>query len=103
MTGMTFISFTFFNTSLQMNAYMAALSVALFNCCVSASSCNIHSKNGTSAWKKAQKNTSLHWWSVTVFRRLFLLYTQRLYFKKFFYFTVATAFNGYSLNGYCMF
>lgn len=52
---MSFLSFTssfffgFLNTSLQMNAYTAALSVALPNCCVLTSSCNIHSKNGSPA------------------------------------------------------
>lgn len=55
-----------------MNAYTAALSVALSNCCVLTSSCNnIHSKNGSPAWKEAQKNASLHWCSVTVFCSIF--------------------------------
>lgn len=43
-----------------MNAYTAALPVALPNCCVLTSSCDIHYNNGSLAWKKAKKNASLH-------------------------------------------
>lgn len=67
-----FFFFFFKNTSLQMNAYTAALSVTLPNCCVLTGSCNIHSKNGSPAWMKAQSNASLHWCSVTVFCKYFI-------------------------------
>lgn len=61
----SFLSFFFIlkNTSLQMNAYTAALSVALPNCCVLTSSCDIHSNSGSLAWKTAEENASLHWCS----------------------------------------
>lgn len=52
----SFFVLLFKNTSLQTNAYTAALSVALSHCCVLTSSCNnIHSKNGSPAWKMAQR------------------------------------------------
>lgn len=63
MTGMWFVFsffFFFFNASLQMNAYTAALSVALPNCCVLTSSRDIHYNNGSLAWMKAKQNASLH-------------------------------------------
>lgn len=58
--GFFFPSLFFFNASLQMNAYTAALSVALPNCCVLTSSRDIHYNNGSLAWMKAKQNASLH-------------------------------------------
>ena len=108
MTGMSFLSFTFFflNTSLQMNAYTAALSVALSNCCVLTSSCNsIQSKNGSLHERRLKR--TLHSTDVQSFysakfwiKKWRSHSLQRLLFEPLFYFTVIALFNGYSLNGY---
>lgn len=100
------ITFTFFYTSLQMNANTTALSVAQSNCCVLTSSYNIPSKNGSLAWMKAQKNASLHWCSVTVLCKFFIRHDDPIFscmtlkIDSTLQLIHFSHFNGYSLNGY---
>lgn len=95
MTGMTFLSFTFFNTSLQMNAYMAALSVALFQLLCFSKQLWYPLQEWYICMKEGSKE---HFTSLMISHcilQTFLLYRQQLYFKKLSYFTVTTVFNSY--------
>lgn len=85
-----------------MNAYTAALTVALHNCCVLTSGCKFHSKNGSPAWKTAQKKASLHWRSDPAFCKVLLRHNDPILrgYTSIYYFTVLALFDGYSLNGY---
>lgn len=86
MSFLSFVSFSFFfiSTSIQMNAYTAALSVALFYCCVLTSSwSNVHSEQRFTPLVKSLCSLQ-RFHSKWLFYFMPIVFFKRLFFKWFY-------------------